>query len=244
MYSRRRFIRTGLAVGVSATLPFEILSAVGDDLKFEPESPLIPAPREPAAWAEFRQRLAAWRAEKRRRLNYSDALYQRPEFAWVNRCFACCFLMLGDQMFYDPARSEFRVQAFLDHGRREFGGYDAVVLWHAYPRIGFDVRNQFDFYRDMPGGLAGLRKVARALHARDVKVFIDYNPWDTGTRREGQSDLDALVEIIRAIEADGVFLARWTRARPDFGSNWMRCDRAWCWKAKSRCRSNGSWTIT
>jgi len=26
-----------------------------------------------------------------------------------------------------------------------------------------------------------------------VKVFVDYNPWDTGTRRETTSDADALV---------------------------------------------------
>lgn len=206
MYSRRRFIRIGLAVGTGATLPFGILSAVETDFAFQPESPLIPAPHEPAAWPEFRKRLAAWREEKQRHLNYSDTLYRRPEFAWVTRCFACCFLMLGDETFYDPARSEFRVKEFLDHGRREFGGYDAVVLWHAYPRIGFDERNQFDFYRDTPGGLAGLRKAVRALHDRGVKVCIDYNPWDTGTCRETQSDLEALVEIIRALEADGIFL--------------------------------------
>ena len=206
MYSRRRFIQTSAAVGAGMALPFEVVSAVETGLNFEPESPLIPAPRDPAAWPEFRKRLAAWREEKRRNLNYSDALYQRPEFAWVKRCCACCFLMLGDEMFFDPVRGGFRVKAFLESGRREFGGFDAVVLWHAYPRIGFDERNQFDFYRDLPGGLAGLRRAVRALHARGVKVFIDYNPWDTGTRREGVSDLEALVEIVRGLEADGIFL--------------------------------------
>ena len=206
MYSRRRFIQTSVAVGAGMALPFEVVNAVEPGLKFEPESPLIAAPRDPAAWPEFRKRLAAWREEKRRSLNYSAALYQRPEFAWVKRCFACCFLMLGDELFFDPARGGFRVKAFLESGGREFGGFDAVVLWHAYPRIGFDERNQFDFYRDLPGGLAGLRSAVRALHARGVKVFIDYNPWDTGTRREGVGDLEALVEIVRGLEADGIFL--------------------------------------
>ena len=206
MYSRRKFIQTSVALGACAAFPIDIFSAVETELKWEPESPLFPTPREPSAWPEFRKRLAAWRAEKRRSLNYSDALYQRPEFAWVKRCFSCCFLMLCDEMFYAPVRGLFSVKAFLEQGQREFGGYDAVVLWHAYPRIGFDERNQFDCYRDLPGGLAGLRQAVRALHARDVKAFIDYNPWDTGTRREGLSDLEALVEIVRGIEADGIFL--------------------------------------
>ncbi len=206
MYSRRRFIQTSVALGVGAAFPLEIVAAIEGDPQFEPEKPLIAAPREPAAWPEFRKRLTAWREEKRRHLNYSGALYERPEFEWVKICFSCCFLMLCDETFYDPARGEFTVETVLEHGRREFGGYDAVVLWHAYPRIGFDERNQFDFYRDMPGGLSGLRKVVRTLHTRGVKAFINYNPWDTGTRREDRSDLDALAEIVRSIEADGIFL--------------------------------------
>ena len=195
-----------MALGAGAAFPLEILAAVELDADFDPEKPLIFAPRNPAAWPDFRKRLAAWREEKQRQLDHSDATYRLPEFAWVKRCFSCCFLMLCDDSFYHPGRNEFRVKAFLEHGLREFGGYDAVVLWHAYPRIGFDERNQFDFYRDMPGGLPGLRKVVRALHAQGVKAFINYNPWDTGTRREDRSDLDVLVEIVRSIEADGIFL--------------------------------------
>ena len=90
--------------------------------------------------------------------------------------------------------------------KKEFGGYDGVVLWHAYPRIGIDERNQFDFYRDMPGGLEGLKDVVDRFHKLGVKVFINYNPWDTGTRKDGKSDIDALVDILKATNADGIFL--------------------------------------
>ena len=121
-------------------------------------------------------------------------------------CYCCCFAMMYDQKFYDPVERRYTADAFLDEGAKEFGGYDAVVLWHAYPRIGFDERNQFDFYRDMPGGLAGLRELSRAIHGRGVKVFIDYNPWDTGTRREGRADVEMLAEMVKAIDADGIFL--------------------------------------
>jgi formylglycine-generating enzyme required for sulfatase activity len=58
----------------------------------------------------------------------------------------------------------------------------------------------------MPGGLPGLASLTERLHGRGVKVFIDYNPWDTGTRREGVPDKQAIARIVAAIGADGVFL--------------------------------------
>ncbi len=206
MLSRRKFIQASAVLGAFATFPLGSVAASEPKFKFEPESPLIPAPKDRADWPEFRNGLAAWREQKRRDLNYSDEPYRSPEFAWTRRCFTCCFLMLFDETFYDRQQNVFQVESFLVHGRKAFGGYDAVVLWHAYPRIGFDERNQFDFYRDQPGGLPGLHKLVEDLHQREIKVFIDYNPWDAGTRREGMSDVDALVEIVRSIGADGIFL--------------------------------------
>ena len=206
MLSRRRFLRASLAFGALGVAGAALPAALGPGFRFDPEAPLIPAPDEPAAWPEFRRRLAEWREQRRRDLHYSDALYRRPEFAWARRCFCCGFVMLCDQTFYDPRRGRYTVETFLDHGRREFGGYDAVVLWQAYPRLGFDERNQFDFYRDLPGGLAGLRRVIRGLHSGGVRAFVAYNPWDTGTRREGRADVDVLADLVRTVEADGVFL--------------------------------------
>lgn len=133
------------------------------------------------------------------------SIYDRSEMAWASGAFTCHFTFMYDRSFYDPERG-YTLEALLEDGVQAFGGYDILVLWQGYPRLGFDDRNQFDMYREMPGGLNGLREVVRRAHARGVRVFIDYNPWDTGTRREERSDEDALAELVAAIEADGIFL--------------------------------------
>ncbi len=203
---RREFLATGLAAVCAARLGTPLCGAEAPAFVFEPDKDIIPAPKDPQLWAEFRRRLGEWRQAKRAELHYSGALYEQADFSWAPANFACCFLMLGDERFYDADAGRYRVEEWLEAARRDFGGYDSVVLWHAYPRIGLDDRNQFDFYRDMPGGLKGLRAVADALHAGGVRVFIDYNPWDTGTRREAKPDVDALCEMVRALDADGIFL--------------------------------------
>jgi formylglycine-generating enzyme required for sulfatase activity len=204
--TRRAFLKSSASALILAAVHRFSWAAAEKELRFEPHKNIIPAPPDPEDWPVFRAKLAEWRDATRRKLNYSDALYRRADFAWVSSNFSCCFLMLCDEMFYDHHAGWWTVREFIEHGRREFGGYDSIVLWHAYPRIGVDERNQFDFYRDQPGGLAGVRAVVDELHREGIKVFIDYNPWDTGTRREGKPDLDALVEMMRALDTDGIFL--------------------------------------
>ena len=68
----------------------------------------------------------------------------------------------------------------------------------------------------MPGGLNALKEVANKLHEKGVKVYINYNPWDTGTRRESIGDIDALAMIIKAIGADGIFLDTMDRGSEEF----------------------------
>jgi hypothetical protein len=86
-----------------------------------------------------------------------------------------------------------------------------VVLWHAYPVIGLDDRNQWDFYRDVPG----LAELIDTLHGQGLHVFVDYNPWDVGTRR-GEDDLTELAALVADLKADGVFLDTLKKAEPDF----------------------------
>ena len=137
---------------------------------------------------------------------FDDAIYGRQDLRWMTSNFVCGFIFMYDRSFWDPDRNRYCVDELCGAAEKEFGGFDSVVLWHDYPRIGADDRNQFDFFRHMPGGLPGLRNVVDEFHRRDVKVFIPYMPWDIGTRRESVPDEVALSEVVRAIDADGIFL--------------------------------------
>ena len=213
---RRSILKAALAGAASLLLRPSSTSAAEPAFVFDPRADIIKAPKDPALWPKFREQLESWRGQQRRELNYSDALYRREDFAWASTNYACCFLMLCDERFYDAAAGQYRVKEWLEAARRDFGGYDSVVLWHAYPRIGLDDRNQFDFYRDAPGGLKGLREVVDELHRSGVRAYIDYNPWDTGTRRETKSDVDMLCEIVAALDIDGIFLDTMNQGAAEF----------------------------
>ena len=96
------------------------------------QPPIILAPNDPEKWDEFRENLYKWREQTRKRIGYNDGLYNRPDFQWVSTSFNCYFLMLYDEAFYDRKNHRYMVDEFLDDGIKRFGGYNSVVLWHAY----------------------------------------------------------------------------------------------------------------
>ncbi|HEY6961405.1 MAG TPA: SUMF1/EgtB/PvdO family nonheme iron enzyme [Gaiellaceae bacterium] len=168
---------------------------------------IVAAPDDPAQWPAWRDALVAWR--DRAREGYDGSAYHRLE--WTQRCFAVALVWLWDERLYDHDALRFTPDRLLDEAEEQFGGYDGVVLWHAYPVIGIDERNQFDWYRDVPG----LRELVDAFRARGVKVFVDYNPWDVGTRREPVTDAEAVAQVVRDLGADGVFLDTMKEAMPE-----------------------------
>ncbi len=168
--------------------------------------------REPGAWEVRSVRFLAPRAPGVSVESFpahqplDRSIYDRPDLAWSRRNFACHFLFLYDRSIWDPDKREWKLDEWLDETERRFSTPDSVILWHMYPRIGVDARNQLDFYRDMPGGLPGLRKLVDRLHQRGVRAFIVYSPWDVGTRREESSDAEAIAAMVKELDADGVFL--------------------------------------
>jgi len=170
-------------------------AAVGDIAK------VFAAPDDPAQWPAWRADLSAWREQARAHHSYTGDLYDRPETRWTQTAFAVAQVWLWDNRLFDHDRQEFTVDGFLESVAAQ-GGLDGVVLWHAYPVIGIDDRNQFDYYRDVPR----LRDVVEAFHARRIRVFVDYNPWDTGTRRPARPDAEELAQLVAELGVDGVFL--------------------------------------
>jgi hypothetical protein len=167
------------------------------------------APDDPQDWPSWREALTRWRSEAAERVQYDGSAYARPEFAWTQRCFAVALAWLWDELLYDHESRRFTPERYCGHAAREFGGLDGIVLWHAYPIIGLDERNQFDFYRDV----TRLPELVAAFRERGVRVFLDYNPWDVGTRRE-PDDAVAIAELVRDLGADGVFLDTMKTAPP------------------------------
>lgn len=169
--------------------------AVGDIAK------IFAAPTDPAEWPAWREALAAWRADARERIDYSGAAYDDVSSRWTQHSTSVALVWLWDERIFDADAQRFDVQRFID-ATAAFGGFDGIVIWHAYPVIGIDDRNQFDYYRDVPG----IRDLIAEFQRRGIRVFIDYNPWDTGTRRADHDDAAELALIVDELGVDGVFL--------------------------------------
>jgi formylglycine-generating enzyme required for sulfatase activity len=152
-------------------------------------------------WDEWRDWYRAMLAERESAIAGVDlSAYTDDRTAWSDLCFRQMFLFMYDESLYDRDARRYRTAELVERWRSRFGRVDSVLLWHAYPRLGFDTRTQFDFYRDMPGGFAQLRReVCDVLHARGIRVFIDYNPWDRGS-------YDELGQVVASLDADGVML--------------------------------------
>ncbi|SKC71739.1 formylglycine-generating enzyme family protein [Krasilnikoviella flava] len=174
------------------------------------EAKIFVGPADPAARPEWRERLTAWRSDARERHGYTGTAYDRPEAAWAAGCRTVAQVWLWDELLYSFDERRFTPERFLADARERFAGLDAVVLWHAYPVIGIDDRNQWDFYRDVPG----IVDLVQAFHDAGLHVFVDYNPWDTGTRR-GDDDPTELAALVRDLGADGVFLDTLKKAEPE-----------------------------
>jgi gamma-glutamyl hercynylcysteine S-oxide synthase len=161
-------------------------------------------PCTPASHTEWLADITHWRMERRIRIGYDPARYEMPALKWSQSAFMQPQMMVHDRYFYDPVAHAYTVDRYLDDLDKRYGGIDAVLIWSTYPNMGIDDRNQLEMVRSMPGGVEGLRKMVEDFHRRGVKVLFPMMMWDQGTHDPGSPWPDAIAELMKAVDADGV----------------------------------------
>ena len=183
---------------------FFFASACAQDTSYQPERSQIPGPASSADFPKWLADIQHWRMERRLRISYDGAQYERPELVWTQSSFIQPQMMIHERYFYDPVAGKYTVDRYLDDLQRRYGGIDSVLVWQSYPNLGIDNRNHYDLLRDMPGGVAGVRQMIADFHRRGVRVLFPVMVWDQGTRDVGVPNWVASARLLAEIGADGV----------------------------------------
>ena len=135
---------------------------------------------------------------------FDNSLYERPDLAWIKESYIIILQMAWDREFYDRTTGKYNFADVIRKGNALFGNIDVYAIWPTWPRLGLDQRNQWDLYRDLPGGTVQLRTFSRVAHLSNTRFFIAYNPWDNSTRKE--DPYKGISRMIQETEADGLVL--------------------------------------
>ncbi|MDD8026211.1 MAG: SUMF1/EgtB/PvdO family nonheme iron enzyme [Acidobacteriota bacterium] len=135
---------------------------------------------------------------------FDQALFRRSDLAWVRRAYLMVLQFAWDHSYYDRATGRYAYDQTLTAWDKLLGPIDIYTIWPTWPRLGLDERNQWDMYRDLPGGLTELRRQVDLAHKLGKKYFISYNPWDESTRHEDH--IAGMEAMLRTLDADGVVL--------------------------------------
>src|SRR6266700_2830420 len=207
--------------GLIAAILLAAGTMTAQDTKYPPQGEQIPGPDyydesehccysagQPRSREEIAREWLAdvehWRLEHLIRMGYDGVEYARPELRWTQSSFIQPQMMIEDRFFFDPVEGRYTVDRYLDDLEKRYDGIDSVLIWHTYPNIGIDNRNQYDLLRDMPGGVEALRRAIEDFHRRGVRVLFPVMLWDQGTRDVGERNWDARARGLSAVGADGL----------------------------------------
>jgi formylglycine-generating enzyme required for sulfatase activity len=133
----------------------------------------------------------------------AECIYLNPKVNWTRTSYVQPQTHLYDRYLYDPVRHEYTVDRYLKYTEDLYGGIDSILIWPTYTNIGIDDRNQWDYFRTLPGGLEGVKNLTEQFHANGVHVLWAYNPWDAGTRDEGESHWQTMARLLKETNGDG-----------------------------------------
>jgi gamma-glutamyl hercynylcysteine S-oxide synthase len=136
--------------------------------------------------------------------NFDNSLFEREDLAWIRESYLIVLQMAWDREFYDRFTGKYTYPDFLKKWFTLFGNIDVFGIWPTWPRLGLDQRNQWDLYRDLPGGTQQISNFVKMSRLSNTRFFISYNPWDNSTRKE--EHFRGMAKLIAETEADGVVL--------------------------------------
>lgn len=136
---------------------------------------------------------------------FDNSLFEREDLKWIRNCYAANLMMAWDKRFYDYKDSSYHVRDYLERMKKLIGGYDVYGIWPTWPALGMDQRNQWDMFRDLPGGYRKLREISDLCHELETYFFICYNPWDESTR-SAEGHFDGMTTIAKMVNVDGFVL--------------------------------------
>lgn len=135
---------------------------------------------------------------------FDNSLYERDDLKWIKESYIIILQMAWDREFFNRLTGKYSYAGELVEWNRLFDHIDVFGIWPTWPRLGLDRRNQWDMYRDLPGGTGQLRAFAGMSRQSGTRFFIAYNPWDNSTRKEDH--LKGMAQLISETDADGVVL--------------------------------------
>jgi gamma-glutamyl hercynylcysteine S-oxide synthase len=136
--------------------------------------------------------------------NFDNYMFRREDLAWIKDSYLIILQMAWDRQFYDRLSGKYTYAEIIKRGVDLFGNIDVFGIWPTWPRLGLDQRNQWDLYKDLPGGTEQLRNFVRMSRLSGTRFFIAYNPWDNSTRQEDH--YKGMAQLIVETDADGVVL--------------------------------------
>jgi formylglycine-generating enzyme required for sulfatase activity len=136
--------------------------------------------------------------------NFDNSMFNRKDLSWIKESYIIILQMAWANDFYDRFTGRYTYPDMLKRYNDIFGKVDVFGIWPTWPRLGLDERNQWDLYRDLPGGTVQLKNYAKMSRMSGTRFFIAYNPWDNSTRKEDH--YKGMSQIISETDADGVVL--------------------------------------
>jgi formylglycine-generating enzyme required for sulfatase activity len=135
---------------------------------------------------------------------FDNSLFERKDLQWVRHAYVSTIIMNWSSEYYNYQDGKFHLNEYINKGKNLYGGDDFLAIWPTWPTLGLDQRNQFDMFRDLPGGLSKIKSMANQLRSIGTKLFVCYNPWDESTR--GENHFEGITNLIAGTSADGVVL--------------------------------------